>query len=165
MYNQDIAAEALLLAKIRPSGLTEAHRAQLSILDVVVPEPAAVTKATPSPAPRVKAVVVDGEDWGQTVKRNRNVPVTFGVLDECINAIVDLVKQRCGTLQKRIDELESRSSGVEWKGVYADGRAYKSGDLTTRSGSLWVATQDTTERPGNSGSWKLIVKAGSLAHD
>jgi hypothetical protein len=66
-------------------------------------------------------------------------------------------------LRKRIETLESQPANtapaVRWMGVYQDGRTYTEGELTTRGGSLWLATRATNKVPGTSESgWRLIVK-------
>lgn len=46
-----------------------------------------------------------------------------------------------------------------YKGVYAEGRAYEEHDTVTHNGSLFVALEDTTEKPGTA-AWKLAAKRG-----
>lgn len=42
---------------------------------------------------------------------------------------------------------------------------YQRGDMVTHKGSVWLAKQATTERPGTGDGWKLIVKAGRDGKD
>jgi hypothetical protein len=58
----------------------------------------------------------------------------------------------------RLADLERRGS-VEYRGVWRD-QEYPQASLTTHSGSLWIAQERTTARPGHGKGWKLIVKSG-----
>ncbi|MDH5244818.1 MAG: collagen-like protein [Betaproteobacteria bacterium] len=59
-----------------------------------------------------------------------------------------------------------RSLALPWwspsyKGVWSAADAYGPGDLVTWSGSLWIARDSTTDRPGDGKTgWQLCVKAG-----
>jgi hypothetical protein len=67
-------------------------------------------------------------------------------------------------LEAKLRELEQKASaGCEWKGVYQSDVTYASGSLTTKSGSLWLATRATAAVPGTDESWRLIVKSGSYS--
>ncbi|MBA3884279.1 MAG: hypothetical protein H0X67_00950 [Acidobacteria bacterium] len=70
-----------------------------------------------------------------------------------------LVKDRFELLEKRVAELESRPLPT-YLGVHRAGAHYKACSMTTRSGSLWFATEDTTGTPGTDTTWRLIVKKG-----
>ncbi len=54
---------------------------------------------------------------------------------------------------------------VIYRGVWAEGQKYQKGDATTWGGSLWVAGDETTAKPGEaalaSRTWVLAVKRGS----
>lgn len=45
-------------------------------------------------------------------------------------------------------------------GIWKDGEAYLKGDRVTWSGSLFIAKQDTTDKPGLTTAWQLSVKHG-----
>lgn len=61
---------------------------------------------------------------------------------------------------RTLEEQPPKSVGIEWHGVYEDGRQYETGTLVTRSGSLWLATRRTSGVPGTEAAWKLCVKNG-----
>lgn len=50
------------------------------------------------------------------------------------------------------------------RGVYKEGRTYGKGSGVTWGGSYWIATEETTERPGERG-WRLAVKKGRDGKD
>lgn len=50
------------------------------------------------------------------------------------------------------------------RGVYKEGRTYGKGAGVTWGGSYWIATEETTERPGERG-WRLAVKKGRDGKD
>jgi len=57
----------------------------------------------------------------------------------------------------RLAALESRKA-LTFAGAYDITKAYSPGDLTQRSGSLWLALVETTEAPGQSAHWREIAK-------
>lgn len=78
------------------------------------------------------------------------------------------LEERLAPLEGRVGRLESRpvneSRGCEWRGVFEQGRTYVPGDLTTRSGSLWLAKRPTSTTPGDTASdWTLVCKRGDSA--
>jgi hypothetical protein len=50
-------------------------------------------------------------------------------------------------LLDRIAELERRPT-LKYAGVWREGKAYPVGALVTRSGGLWLSTEDTAGNPG-----------------
>lgn len=53
-----------------------------------------------------------------------------------------------------------------YREVFTEGTAYKRGDSVTMGGSLFTATRDTTDRPGQEGSgWRMSVKRGRDGKD
>jgi hypothetical protein len=74
------------------------------------------------------------------------------------------VAEQVAPLKARIAKLEARGSGgVKWCGVYAGDKRYLEGSLVTKNG-LWLATCDTSDRPGSSPDWRLVVK-GNMKGD
>lgn len=51
------------------------------------------------------------------------------------------------------------------RGVYKEGQSYQRGDATSWGGSLWVAQEDTTDKPETSKAWRLAVKRGRDGKD
>ena len=65
--------------------------------------------------------------------------------------------EKIATLQARIAELEGRGF-TEYRGVFAEGCAYKKGSLVTDHGAMWLALADTNQRPPGA-DWKMTVRA------
>jgi hypothetical protein len=70
-----------------------------------------------------------------------------------------------GMVHERLAALEAQNAkalpSCSWKGVFVAGQVYRPGDLVTRSGGLWLCTDQTTSAPsGDPATWKLIVKEG-----
>jgi hypothetical protein len=85
------------------------------------------------------------------------------VATEIVRLVADValpLRERVAALEKELTELKTRPL-LKWQGVHAPGRHYQEGSLTTKAGSLWIATSPTTSTPGEAGSaWRLIVKRG-----
>jgi hypothetical protein len=48
-----------------------------------------------------------------------------------------------------------------YRGVYVAEKSYEAGDVTTWAGSMWVAKEATSTKPGDGSTpWTLAVKAG-----
>jgi hypothetical protein len=75
-------------------------------------------------------------------------------------AIHERVQRAILPLIARIAELEQRAS-PKWAGTYASGKTYNEANITTHSGGLWLAQRSTSDRPGASSDWILIVKRGA----
>jgi hypothetical protein len=77
------------------------------------------------------------------------------------DALVRILKRQ--EAQER--ELKSlKDKQTIWRGIYSAGQKYPRNSLVTRSGSLWVSTEDTASAPGNENScWTLVVKNGAVA--
>ena len=85
-------------------------------------------------------------------------PATYGT----VLMAVDLVLDAFAKLDARVAAVEARPfSGVKYCGTFTPGR-YVEGSLVTRGGSLWCATKDTDDVPGEGATaWVLIVKRGN----
>jgi hypothetical protein len=67
---------------------------------------------------------------------------------------------RLADLEARLAAVEARSLADSWKGIYIDGATYHRGDLTTRSGALWLSlTNDNNDTPAQSPTWKMLSKS------
>lgn len=53
-----------------------------------------------------------------------------------------------------------KNNNAIYRGVFRDNEKYSSGDMVTRSGSVWYCKQDTEKTPGDSEHWQLAVKRG-----
>lgn len=65
----------------------------------------------------------------------------------------------------RVKEFKFTMPVVLDKGMYKDGAQYVAGDAVTFGGSMWIAKQDTTEKPGTTADWRLAVKRGRDGKD
>lgn len=54
---------------------------------------------------------------------------------------------------------------VIYRGVFKAEQPYERGDSVTQAGSTWIATKDTSERPGDGADWVLSVKRGRDGKD
>jgi hypothetical protein len=81
--------------------------------------------------------------------------------EKLATAIATAIQAAYDPLAARIAAIEQRPTvGCKWAGIYTDDRIYAEGDLTTRSGSLWLALRETAATPGSDAAcWRLIVKA------
>lgn len=64
-------------------------------------------------------------------------------------------------LLERIEALENR----KWVGVWEDGIEYLPGQMVTHSGSAWHCNSQTSDKPGTSEAWSLMVKRGRDGKD
>ena len=96
-------------------------------------------------------------------------------IDGLAPVIVKLIEQQVGPLLKRLDALEKdnaelRAATVKnladaYQGIWAPGRTYTRGDVSTYDGSLWLAQVDTNTKPGGDAAWRLIVRKGRDGKD
>lgn len=95
--------------------------------------------------------------------------MTTSDVDELMDNILATMCGLRDGLIVRLDALERQLAaqsgakagpfGVRWAGVYRDLTSFAEGELVTHKGGLWLATADTSERPGASPDWRLIVKS------
>ena len=83
-----------------------------------------------------------------------------GAMIDVIKRVVEPLKTEISALRHEVGELKTRPM-LKWAGPHSDGVRYKESSLVTKAGSLWVATAETTEAPGSSTCWRLIVKRGA----
>lgn len=86
-------------------------------------------------------VGIKGVDWRVEDGKTLNMLVTLstGEVNEC-----------------RLDV-----PGIQYKGVWKTGDEYQAGNTVTQDGSMWIALQDTTSKPGEyNKEWQLCVKRG-----
>ena len=82
-------------------------------------------------------------------------------IDAIAEGVVVHVQEQLGPVLARLNALERQPPSPHYEGVFQDGKSYARGSLTTKSGGLWLATvEGTTEVPGRSDEWKLVVKSG-----
>jgi hypothetical protein len=66
-------------------------------------------------------------------------------------------------LRAALEELAERNLADAYKGTHQAGVAYQRGALCTHQGGLWLCLASTSERPGSTDAWRLIVKRGATA--
>jgi hypothetical protein len=175
VYNQDRCAQALARLRDDPGALEQADLEQLAVWggdNLAAKAMAARQVARCPPPPRARQVAavgdapanvgVEAEDWKDIIERLKDQPVLYGTFGAAIDILFDLIKTNRDRLEARIRQLENRPPSPEYKGVHQAGTAYARGDLTTRSGGLWLAIENTVEVPGRSEQWRLIVKSGEV---
>jgi hypothetical protein len=163
IYNRDMCGRALERLRNSPGALDEEDLHQLSIFggEATVLEGLEARKAALSPPLRSPLA---------TLPRGKSF--THADCELVVDALVDLIKAWVGPLAQRIVKLEQdRSkgvSGVRWRGVYKRAETYRSGELLTHDGSLWVVlapeTAQVPGRPpeGQAADYQLIVKQGAV---
>jgi len=75
------------------------------------------------------------------------------------DADIDLLTEM-DQLRKRVAEVETKA--MRYGGTWKEDTAYGLGTATTDRGSMWLAQRATTDRPGTSDAWRLIVKSGQV---
>ena len=77
-----------------------------------------------------------------------------------LKRVIEQRDAQIASLTQRVTALEAQKLPT-YAGAHKEGTAYASGSLVTRSGSLWLATAQTDETPGQGAtSWRLVVKRG-----
>ncbi len=62
---------------------------------------------------------------------------------------------------ERVKEFKHRVPALIYRGVFVHGKAYESGDAVTFGGCVWIAKQDTSDKPGEGPTgWQMAVKTG-----
>jgi hypothetical protein len=91
------------------------------------------------------------------------------VAEELAKAVEPL-KAQAETLEAENAKLRARVSAMESKtipdyvGTWQAEDTYPRGAVCTHAGAMWIATEDTAERPGDGASnWKLCVKSPRAA--
>lgn len=112
-------------------------------------------------------------EWDRLVVAGPSQPATIGVLNELekyTTGELDALTGELDALRRRVEALEDRPKGLEYRGVWTAGKTYEKGDTTTDGGSLWVALEATTARPGDvrpggKAPWQLCAKRGRDGRD
>ena len=63
-------------------------------------------------------------------------------------------------VERRVRDLETRTLADTYRGVFKAGETYQRGQTATLDGSLFLALEDTTDRPETTQAWRLITKRG-----
>lgn len=74
-------------------------------------------------------------------------------------------ERRSAQRVQRLEERMAAASGLRYLGVHDAGEAYESGDAVTHGGSLWIAKERTSAKPGADSTWQLAVKRGKDGKD
>jgi len=65
---------------------------------------------------------------------------------------------------KALEGLQTKTLADAYRGIWIP-NPYERGAIVTHKGGLWLAVQGGDGRPGESATWKLIVKAGRDGKD
>ncbi len=87
-----------------------------------------------------------------------STPVTWKGLEKALGPVVEAIV-------KRIVAVENRPV-LKDMGTFNGSVKYAAGEIVTHGGSMYHCNvNDTSERPGTSGSWTLCVKSGRDGRD
>lgn len=64
----------------------------------------------------------------------------------------------------RVMERTFKTAAMLYRGVWREGE-HEAGDVATWSGSAWHCNRATTDKPGTSDAWRLMVKSGRDGRD
>lgn len=81
--------------------------------------------------------------------------------DEVVKAVRSFVKLSLAKRDQRLDALEAKQSqnlADMYRGAWGPNNRYKRGDLANHRSGLWLCMQDTSEPPGSTSDWRLILK-------
>lgn len=97
------------------------------------------------------------------LERMRREPVTIDMLVRILPRLLrDYIAECLEPLAKRVAAIEHRPQ-LRYAGVWTADRTYAVGNVVTHSGSAWHCNAETTDRPGASPCWTLMVKRGGDA--
>lgn len=89
--------------------------------------------------------------------------------EEITRAVRDFVTRSLQSRDARIAELEERCAQIEamhrsrtladsYKGSYSPNTTYARGDWVNHRGAVWLCMSTTSEPPGSTSDWRLILK-------
>ena len=119
------------------------------------------------------------EHRGGIIRALRNTdPVTDGLAKAgwlvCMNGITAEIEETLdeGRTIKRTTHYtdgrelvrEIKTSAILYRGIWREA-AFDAGDVTTWGGSAWHCQEKTSDKPGTSAAWKLMVKEGARGKD
>ncbi|MEO7891224.1 MAG: hypothetical protein ABIW19_14595 [Vicinamibacterales bacterium] len=156
-YDAVLFEKALNHYHERPAELSDEELAQLTYVQPTLGERARAKRhglvEAPDPEPGLKKLVTAGDLVQFMADVITPLLATYRVR-------VQEERVRVGELEARIKQLEVRPA-VKYCGIHVEGGAYSEGNLATRTGALWLATQATSGTPGHPASgWRLVVKGG-----
>lgn len=92
--------------------------------------------------------------------------VMNGIAEETEETLDDgrTIARRTIYTDGRVFERKVMTALLIYRGVWREGQ-HERGDVTTWAGSAWHCQEATTEKPGTSSAWKLMVKSGRDGRD
>jgi hypothetical protein len=112
----------------------------------------------------------DGEAFGRQIVESVKGHITRE-LGPILERLADVEARTKGglsaeiaALDKRLARIEARPPALRYLGVWQTGTTYTESSCVTWDGSMWVARETTTLKPGaGCSSWVLAVKRGQDA--
>jgi hypothetical protein len=96
----------------------------------------------------------------------RTMTTSSNALDEAIRVALAPIVARLSVVETALAELRAQAAtapAVTWAGIWRAHLPYRSGELTTHRGGLWLCTRATSATPGTDDSgWTLVCKRGSF---
>ena len=133
------------------SAVTIAANADASI--TAVKTAAGASNAPNGYASTPDALAVVGELGAVLAKRGRLAPETIG------RGLAEMLRTFADPLADRIKRLEAEvQKCMRWRGAHVECEHYHRGDMVQRSGTVWVCERQTSDRPGELRSWRMLVK-------
>lgn len=89
-------------------------------------------------------------------------PPDLETLAELVGMLGDAVaSMRTDIASLRAQLAEKQVAGMRYRGVFEDGAQYKTDDVVSDHGSMWICVRDTITRPSHElGAWKVCVRKG-----
>lgn len=95
---------------------------------------------------------------------------TEKIAQRITDGIRDFVTRSLQSRDARITELEQRMSRIEateqsrtfadsYKGSFSPNTGYARGDWVNHRGAVWLCMKSTSEPPGSTDKWRLILKS------
>lgn len=87
--------------------------------------------------------------------------VTEKSLLDTLHGLGEQVAKFVSPIEKRLEVLER--TGLKDAGIWREGRRYKTGDVTTDKGMMFVCRSDNSSRPGEGPNWRMMHKSPRVA--
>jgi hypothetical protein len=136
--------------------------------------PAAQEKLVPSPEKKLDEATIQRIKASPEGKRIDAMvagiaPVVKQYVEQRLTRLSEMLGEEAGMMEKRladrINKLENRKE-LCYRGDWQPNTSYVENSATTHDGSLWIAKEHTSTKPGGGNvAWQLCVKKGQDARD